>query len=49
MEKEKKEYMQMPEKFRKHGDMPTQYEMQDDIDAYKQWRMKGSGVLGNDV
>lgn len=24
----------MPAKYRKHGDMPTQYEMYDDVDAY---------------
>lgn len=29
-------YHQMPERYRKHGDMPTQVEIQDDVDAFFQ-------------
>ena len=27
-------YHRMPAKYRKHGDMPTTYEIYDDVDAY---------------
>ncbi len=31
---DKTKYMQLPAKYRKAGDMPTQYEMQDAIESY---------------
>lgn len=33
-------YWAMPAKYRKHGDMPTTYEIYDDVDAYHIARAK---------
>lgn len=32
---EKAAYMALPKKYRKAGDMPTQWEIQDALDAYR--------------
>lgn len=38
-------YHRMPEKYRKHGDMPTQVEIQDDVDVFLSDEAKSKGKI----